>query len=731
MSGKEVLRKLAMGLISAPERLVNLCCEQYDKWEIEHKTRLDEEKRRKSIEAVAIERSRINEAMKSEIKEERERYKEADKELTKYRKLSIDKTKKIEELSANNVLTQMKYDNAIDQITELKDKVGELEVSLDQANSERDRALYEAECCEQNVSDLQDRNTLHCKARFDSTSEKTSSLFQGVVIEEDPLDENVDESEEVHHSYDEVIRKLGKRLKDTKITGYEDINDENINKRGHRKKGKLEEDISKLNIHVDDYSYSESQLDQQYGKGQYAVIGHNCKTTFEITRPIVYVKKDYSPKLELKDENGRKIGIKTVPDKNNFHRRNSKASPSIAATMFYDKFMNGVTTYRQEKAYESMGVPLSRQTMTNWTLYFGETVFMPLRIQMLEYLKKCNVIQCDETTWKIVMWPEDVDKKGRVYKKKNGSNGYIWVYTTGEYYDGHKIAVYFFDKSRSTEQLRKNLKSGLRGLVHIVSDAYSAYKTLSNECTGIIIQCGCWMHARRNFAEAVDVLKPWLNKKMTDSEILAKPEVKGLLLINDIFHAESPLRQISSKERHERRQSEVKPLVNKFFKFAHSVNLDDKSLSKKLRDAIQYVLNNEQPLREFLTDGNVPMDNGFVERKIRHISLIRKNSLFSYSIKGAKINGAIVTAIETAKMNGADVYLYLKYVLTYMPQKPKGWDIEEKGYSYIDPAILDDLMPWSEKYKQYEKHQKENGLCWKIPLSNKAPEKIQRRSKAI
>ena len=243
--------------------------------------------------------------------------------------------------------------------------------------------------------------------------------------------------------------------------------------------------------------------------------------------------------------------------------------------MFYDKFVNGVTTYRQEQAYESMGVPLSRQTMTNWSLSFGETVFIPLRMKMLEELKKCRVIQCDETTWKVVIWPEEVDNKGRSYKKKkNGSRGYIWVYTTGEYYDGHKIAVYFFDKSRSTEQLRTNLKDGLKGLVRVVSDAYSAYKTLSKESQGMIIRCGCWMHARRNFAEAVDVLKPWLNKTMTDNEILAKPEVKGLLLINDIFHAEKSLRMISADDRQKKREADVKPLVDTFFEFAYSINTD-------------------------------------------------------------------------------------------------------------------------------------------------------------
>ena len=40
-----------------------------------------------------------------------------------------------------------------------------------------------------------------------------------------------------------------------------------------------------INIHVNDYSYTEEELDHQYGKGRYAVIGHNCKTTFNTEVP--------------------------------------------------------------------------------------------------------------------------------------------------------------------------------------------------------------------------------------------------------------------------------------------------------------------------------------------------------------------------------------------------------------------------------------------------------------
>ena len=57
-----------------------------------------------------------------------------------------------------------------------------------------------------------------------------------------------------------------------------------------------------------------------------------------------------------------------------------------------------------------------------------------------------------------------------------------------------------------------------------------------------------------------------------------------------------------------------------------------------MKKVITYALNQEKNLRRFLADGNIPCDNGHVERVIRSYSVGRANWLFADTMNGAKIN---------------------------------------------------------------------------------------------
>ena len=84
--------------------------------------------------------------------------------------------------------------------------------------------------------------------------------------------------------------------------------------------------------------------------------------------------------------------------------------------------------------------------------------------------------------------------------------------------------------------------------------------------------------------------------------------------------------------------------------------------SDKLKDAIRYSKNQEKYLRRFLEDGNIPVDNGASERNMKPVACHRKNSLFSFSKRGADATMTIMSLIETAKANQAIPYYYLKYL---------------------------------------------------------------------
>ena len=268
---------------------------------------------------------------------------------------------------------------------------------------------------------------------------------------------------------------------------------------------------------------------------------------------------------------------------------------------------------------------------------------------LAEILKESGCTQCDETTLLVI-------RDGR----KAGRKSYLWIHVTSELGNEHPITVICYEPDRSTRHLREFFE-GYAG--EIVCDAYSAYQTFETENGETVIICGCWMHSRRRWAEALRVRN-----------------VSGL-----------SLRQIE----------ELPP-----------------GISARMKDAIQYSLNQKEYLCRFLTDGNLPLDNGACERSIRALAVGRANWLFATSPKGAESAAIMYSLVETAKMNGANVYYYLKYLLENAPFSPQ-LKVSEK--------YLDTLMPWSEEYRKYETAEKKKVFENCIPPSQ--PDPVRRKLK--
>ena len=87
--------------------------------------------------------------------------------------------------------------------------------------------------------------------------------------------------------------------------------------------------------------------------------------------------------------------------------------------------------------------------------------------------------------------------------------------------------------------------------------------------------------------------------------------------------------------------------------------------------AIDYSLGRWEALMRFLDDGVLPMDNNWVENRIRPIAFGRSNWLFAGSLRAGKRAAAVMSPIQSAKLNGHDPYRYLKYILERRPTQPQ------------------------------------------------------------
>lgn len=99
-------------------------------------------------------------------------------------------------------------------------------------------------------------------------------------------------------------------------------------------------------------------------------------------------------------------------------------------------------------------------------------------------------------------------------------------------------------------------------------------------------------------------------------------------------------------------------------------------------------MNQEEYLKVFLTDGEVPIDNSACERALRNFTIGRKNWVTINTIRGAQASAVIYSITETARANDLNVYYYIRHLLTELPDL-----MNEDGT--IEQSILEPLMPWS------------------------------------
>lgn len=333
----------------------------------------------------------------------------------------------------------------------------------------------------------------------------------------------------------------------------------------------------------------------------------------------------------------------------------SLASPSSVANVMYQKYVNSVPLYRQEKDWEQLGISLSRATMANWVIRCSQDYLIPIVEHMRKELLSRDIIHCDET-------PVQVLKEEG---KKPQTKSYMWLYRTGND-DKSPIVLYDYQPSRNGDHAVTFLKD-FEGFVH--SDGFSGY----NKLTGII-RCGCWAHLRRKFVEAVPGKKV-PGTSPTNAEI-------GRDYCDRLFEIERGLKDLSPEERKVKRLELEKPILEAFWCWLENLNvLSGSALGK----AVTYAKNQKQYMENYLLDGRCALSNNVAENAIRPFTVGRKNWLFADTPKGATASAAVYSIIETAKANGLNVYTYLEYLLLYMP------DTDWCNY----PEELDSLMPWS------------------------------------
>ncbi len=144
---------------------------------------------------------------------------------------------------------------------------------------------------------------------------------------------------------------------------------------------------------------------------------------------------------------------------------------------------------------------------------------------------------------------------------------------------------------------------------------------------------------------------------------------QALESIGGLYAIERELKDLSPDERLRQRQRVAKPLADKYHEWMLAQRQKVPEGSGTAR-ALDYSLKRWGALTRYLDDGMLPIDNNRIEQQIRPIAVGRNNWLFAGSLRAGKRAAAVMSLVQSAKLNGHDPYAYLKDVLTRLPTHP-------------------------------------------------------------
>lgn len=581
-------------------------------------------------------------------------------------------------------------------------------IQFQKLSKDYEESLSRIDQLEKTVKKLSDQLELKNRAIFGRTTEK---FLDTLMSSENPPEEFEDESQtedcgddpkenHVIISLDEYKKSLDEENeKDNDAAKSNADNGKKRSGKGNRKRRLLESLMNLPSQLI--YDLDVEKLNADYGEDNWRIAKWHEHYVVEKIESPLYVKKILTPVIS----SGLEHVMTTVPYKNPLKDR-TYISASILADILYRKFVLALPFFRQATDYHMQGLDLSRQVIIRWVNELVPFIMTPVIKHMIQLMLLCPYHNCDETYLQVL-------NDGRL----PGTKSFLWVHSTGELYDGNPIIIFIYEPTRGTGHLRKLL---LEFHGYLTCDAYISYHVFEQESNGKVLVTGCMMHLRRYFALSLFVHN--LNK-MTEEEILQLPEIRVLMIIRAIYREEKKLKNMTADDRLAARKEFVAPKVKDLFDCIHELDASDEPCSEKLSKAVSYAINQETYLCRFLEDGNIPIDNGSSERYISSYSRGRANWLFADTVLGAEVNAAMYSIVETAKANKVNPYEYIKYLFDKMPEH-----LDEKG-NVTDPECLDDMMPWSDTFHDYEIEctEKRNQLysgMFPIPLVPKPPKKV-------
>ena len=197
-----------------------------------------------------------------------------------------------------------------------------------------------------------------------------------------------------------------------------------------------------------------------------------------------------------------------------------------------------------------------------------------------------------------------------------------------------RAVVYDFCESRAGEHARAFL-GDWRG--SLICDDYAGYK--ASFSLGVT-EAGCLAHARRKFF---------------DLHAANKSQIAEFALqqFAQVYEVEREEQSMAAPQRLQARQQHSRPTLDALHAWM-VLQRQQVAGNSATAKALDYSLKRWAALTRFVDDPQLPPDNNWIENQIRPIALGRSNWLFAGSLRAGQRAAAVMSLIQSARMNGHD-----------------------------------------------------------------------------
>lgn len=407
--------------------------------------------------------------------------------------------------------------------------------------------------------------------------------------------------------------------------------------------------------------------------GERKVIGYDRAEKLEFERPKLKVRVTLFPKFACQGAPG--CGIAS-PERPTGLVEGDKYDTSVAAEVITGKYGFHLPIYRQQDYFAGTGWTPARSTLLN-ILEASAFVIRPVAEYFKQTILTGPILGTDDTRVTLLLPtpPENIPKpiegdpkSQRIYEVfteavregKPSVSGRMWAYRSVTI----PLNVFDFTVSRHRDGPDAFLEDYTGKLM---ADCYSAYQGIVLRTEGRIERGACVAHARRKVFDSRG------NYPLEGSWLLGK--------FQQLYDIEGRAKNFSPGERLALRQSEAAPVWDSIGQWLESDAAGRVLPKSKFGEALGYLRNHWDPLRLYLADGLMPIDNNDVEQLMKQVAIGRKNWLFIGSVAAGERAADFLTLVSSAVRNDLDVCVYIKDVLDqllagstdYEPLRPDVW----------------------------------------------------------